>query len=167
MGDTIEVKNSGTTKLEVVGMDNMKTTLSIPDPIKNENKTTLSIPDTVKSETKTTLSIPDTVRSEAKNDLNLDIKPMVTDTCLTIKTAPFPETMIRQPYKFHFGLTVYGMEVFGMDFSGESQVIIQDLPKEPAVAWGGHSGGKHVHDSSDSISGSGGASGDLRIRLGP
>ena len=37
MGDTIEVKNSGTTKLEVVGMDNMKTTLSIPDTIKNEN----------------------------------------------------------------------------------------------------------------------------------
>jgi hypothetical protein len=26
---------------------------------------------------------------------------------------------------------------FGFNFSGESQVIVQDLPKQPQVAWGG------------------------------
>jgi hypothetical protein len=166
MGDTINVNNSGTTKVEMLGMDNQKMTISVPDVVKSENKTILSVPDVVKSETKTTLSIPDTVKSEARNDLNLDIRPMVTDTCLTLKTAPFPETLIRQPYTFHFGLTLYGTEIMAMDFSGESQVIIENLPKKPAVAWGGEQAIEHGSPEPHGHH-QGGESGGLRIRLGP
>jgi hypothetical protein len=62
---------------------------------------------------------------------------MTVDLCLKISLGPIPPTCIRQPYHTHFGFTLYGQELFGLSLSGESQVIVQDLPKPPQVAWGG------------------------------
>ena len=173
---TVNVNNMGTTTLDVVGLDNQKITLSIPDTIKSDGKTELVLPQPFESktelvlpqpfETKTEFSIPDPIKTESDSDISLDIKPLAMDVCLNINMGPLPETCIRQPYQSHFGVTLFGMELLGFNISGESQIIIQDLPKKPQVAWGGESGGhaisKHDHKASPSIDPGGG----LRIRLG-
>lgn len=162
---TVNVNNMGTTTVDVVGLDNQKITLSIPDTIKSDSKTELVLPQPF--ETKTEFTIPEPIETKSDSSIALDIKPLAVDLCLNIKLGPLPPTRIRQPYKSHFGLTLFGLELFGFNMSSESEIIIQDLPKQPQVAWGGegrghHTGGHHSHGATPSIDSGGG----LRIRLG-
>jgi hypothetical protein len=142
---TINVNNSGTTNVdsdstvEIRGLDNIKTAidLKLPQPFKTETVTELKLPQPFKTESRQELAITQPIVSDSKSAMALDIRPMTVDLCVNISLGPIPPTCIRQPYHTHFGFTLYGQEVFGFNFSGESQVIVQDLPKQPQVAWGG------------------------------
>lgn len=61
----------------------------------------------------------------------IDIKPLVIDYCQTVKVAQLPPTCIEQPYHHHFGITFMGMELWGLTFSGKSEMIIQPAPPRP------------------------------------
>jgi hypothetical protein len=52
----------------------------------------------------------------------VDLKPVVVDSCQTIKLAPLPPIHMEQPYSQHFGFTYMGMELFGFTMSGKSEV---------------------------------------------
>jgi hypothetical protein len=169
---TVNVNNMGTTTMDIVGLDDQKVELVLPQPFVSESKTELVLPQPLKSESRTELSIPEPIRTEGKNEMALDIRPLVMDMCVNINMGPMPETCIRQPYNHHFGLTLFGLEIMGFNISGESQIIIQDLPKQPQVAWGGQAASTvtrevHKHRPSSSSRGSQRAeSGGLRIRIG-
>jgi hypothetical protein len=107
------------------------------------------------------LVVPLPVRTETA----LDIRPVTMDLCLNINFGRIPPTCIRQPYHHHFGMTLFGVEIFGFTLSGEQRIIIDDLPDKPAVAWGGEearSFGSLGHSGTHHTPGGG-----LRIRLGP
>lgn len=95
----------------------------------------------------------------------IDLEPVAVDSCTTIKLAPLPPIRVEQPYSTHFGLTYMGMELFGFNMSGKSEVFLDSLPKpqyhsmrppEPQVA-----GEKPVSNPTSSRTRSG-----LRVRIG-
>src|SRR5262245_62104995 len=129
------------------------------------NRITLETPQPVKAETKTELVIKEPIKTESKTDL--DIKPVALDQCLNIRLGPLPPTCVRQPYRFHLGLTLFGVEVFGVSVSGESQVLVSELVTRPQVAWGGEQA-VAAHAPSPPVTPAARAPGSpVRIRLGP
>jgi hypothetical protein len=63
---------------------------------------------------------PLSVSSDSKS--LIDLKPVVVDSCQTIKLAPLPPIHMEQPYSQHFGFTYMGMELFGFTMSGKSEL---------------------------------------------
>ena len=51
-------------------------------------------------------------------DMTVDVKPVVLDLCYTVNVGRIPETRVRNPYRHHIGLTLFGTEVLGI--SGDS-----------------------------------------------
>lgn len=140
------------TTVDIVGLDNTHNTI------------TLETPKPLQAESKATLLIPEPIRTESKAEL--DVKPLAFDQCLNIRFGPLPPTCLRQPYQQHFGITLFGVEILGFNLTGESQLVVDNLPSKPQIAWGGEKAAGHEtlsktieHDGSRS------AAGGLRIRL--
>jgi hypothetical protein len=178
---TIEVTNSGTTNVdvdstvEIQGLDNMKQTLTLdlPQPFATTSRQELVLPQPLRTESRQELAVTEPIVTDSRSAMSLDIRPMTVDLCLNVNMGPPAPTCIRQPYHHHFGLTLFGMELLGFNFSGESQTIVQDVPKQPQVAWGSPDAG-HGHSHGHKGSGRAGPAGagpaepraGLRIRLG-
>ncbi len=122
--------NSGPITVALTGLDDIK--LSIPDPVKTESKYTILVPETVKSDTKFAFSVPDPIRTDAKADGKLDVnlksgidlQPVVFDQCLRLSLGPLPSTHICLPNRQHVGLTIFGVEVFGLTVEGEAKIVV-------------------------------------------
>lgn len=127
LGGTTTVDSDST--IDIQGLDNIKTelTLKTDQPFKTESKQELVLPQPLKTDS----------HVDTNSGITLDIKPLVVDVCLNLKQGPVQPTCIRQPYQHHFGVTLFGMEVWGFNFCGESQTIVQGLSSKPQVAWGG------------------------------
>jgi len=152
-GDTkIDITSGGTTTvdsnntIDILGLNNIKTEvdLVLPQPFRTNTG--------IDSRTELTITKP--IITESSTDLALDIKPMTVDLCLSINFGGIPPTCIQFPYQTHFGITLFGMEVFGFNIAGESRVIIGDLPNRPHVALGGEHKAerltsKHAHSQSE------------------
>jgi hypothetical protein len=123
--------NSGPVTVAVNGLDNIK--LSVPDPIKTE--TTLKVPDTFKSDGKYAFSIPEPVRTDAKADVRagIDIQPLVLDQCLRLSLGPLPATRICLPNRQRFGLTLFGIEVLGLTFEGEANIMVGEPERQTHI----------------------------------
>jgi hypothetical protein len=117
--------------VELKGLDDIKVTLA-PTPLKTESKQELILPQPLKSETK--LDTKSDVTSDSKSAMAIDLKPVAMDVCLNTSTK-LPQGQITQPFSYHVGLTLFGIEFFGMNYGGESRIVMQDLPKKPAVDW--------------------------------
>jgi hypothetical protein len=142
---TVNVNNSGTTNIdsdstvEIRGLDKINTTLELklPQPLRTENKQEVVLPQPFRTESRSEMAVTQPIVTESKASMALDVRPLTVDLCLKFSMGPLPQTCIRQPYHHHFGITMFGVELLGFTFSGESQVIIQDLPRRPLVEWGG------------------------------
>ena len=152
------------TSVEIKGLDNTKSTIRLetPQPVKGESKAELVISQPIKLESKGELVIPQPIRLEGSAEV--DIKPLVLDQCLNIRLGPLPPTCIRLPYQQHVGLTVFGVEIIGFNFAGESQVLVGDPPSKPHIAWGGEQALSPAPTAP--ISTPAESVGGLRIRLG-
>jgi hypothetical protein len=117
--------------VEVKGLNDIKVTLA-PTPLKTESKQELILPQPFKTETK--LDTTSGITSDSKNALSIDLKPVALDLCVNTKSN-LPQGQICQPFSFHLGFTWFGTEMFGVNFGGESRVVMQDLPKKPAIDW--------------------------------
>jgi hypothetical protein len=167
---TINVKNSGTTTLDILGLDNInsKTELILPQPFRTEStsRTELAVtqPIVTDSVSRTELAITQPIVTDSTSDLSVDIKPVAVDLCLNLNIGKIPPTCVRLPFQQHFGITLFGMEILGFNISGESRVVIEDLPNSPQIVWGGEQiGARH---SPGNISARREPDGGLRIRLG-
>jgi hypothetical protein len=70
----------------------------------------------------------------------IDLKPVAVDSCQTIKLAPLPPICVEQPYSQHFGITFMGMELWGFNMSGKSEMFLHSPPRSY------HQGPPHPHD---------------------
>ena len=160
----VDANIDSNSSMEIIGLDDikMRAEIVLPQPLRTEGKNEFAIttPIRMQNEIDTTMEIKPI---QFNSDIGLDLKPVVLDLCFKLDFGGIPPTCIRQPYSHHFGITLFGMEILGFNIAGESQVIIDELPKRPQVAWGSeksvrHSGGGHAAESRRD-------DGDVRIRF--
>jgi hypothetical protein len=121
--------------VEVVGLDKINITARLePTPFKTESKQELILPQPLRTEltTKSDITSDSKIASDSKNAMSVDLKPVAVDLCLNTK---LPHGQICQPFSFHVGMTLFGMELFGVNFGGETRTVMQDLPHKPAISW--------------------------------
>jgi hypothetical protein len=155
--------NSGPVTVAVAGLDNIK--LSIPDPVKTESKFTIAVPETIKSDTKFAFLVPEPIRTDAKADgkldvnlkSGLDLQPVVLDQCLRLSLGPLPSTHICLPNRQHVGLTLFGVELFGLTVEGETKIVVGDPQRQTHIVHGS----AHHHPTPRSQA----KHGDVRMRL--
>jgi len=170
-------------ELTINGLDDINVELSIPDPIITQstltstssltttNGLTLSIPEPIELNTDSTINSTSTINSDSsinsQSGILLDVRPLVMDLCAKIEFGKLPTTCIRQPYKHHFGVTLFGTEILGFNFVGESRIVIEDVQPAPHVVWGGEEAVHHPHQHKGSGHQHAQPEADgLRIRLG-
>jgi len=167
---TVTVTSTDT--VDVVGLDDVNATLELklPQPLETSNTTTLELkpveikPLTATLDDKTHLTV-DPLKVDAS--LTLDVKPAVVDVCLTTNVGKLPNVCMRQPYHHHVGITWFGVEWLGFTFSGEQQTVIEELDRQPKVAWGGATPSWPPRDAPAERDGPPSRhAGGLRIRLG-
>jgi hypothetical protein len=76
----------------------------------------------------------DPIRTDANS--TLDLKPIAVDVCMRTGQASLPPAHVREPYRHRVALTLMGVEIFGLAFSGDSETIVEDRPGHPMVVWG-------------------------------
>lgn len=135
---TVNVTNSGTTTVDVLGLDNIdvRTELVLPQPFLAEQVLDLRLPQPLVTQSRNEIAVTEPVVTDNRSRMALDIEPLVVDLCLNLNVGKPPEMCIRQPHNVHFGFTLFGMEIFGFNFSGESQTIIETPDPAPKVVWG-------------------------------
>jgi hypothetical protein len=143
-GGSSSASVSSTVNLNVAGLDNMKETVTLAGGVKvtedvtlhpvtineNLNVQPLTINENLNVQPLTVTEIVD-LKPVTLNE-NIDLKPVAIDSCQTLKFAPFPETRICQPYRHHVALTMFGVELMGVSYDGESKQLI-DSPHRPQV----------------------------------
>lgn len=125
--------NSGPVTVAVNGLDNIK--LSVPEPIKTE--TTLKVPDTFKTDGQVAFTIPEPIRTDATADIGvragIDLQPIVLDQCLRLSLGPLPPTRICLPNRQHVGVTLFGVEVFGLTLEGQANIIVGEPERQTQI----------------------------------
>lgn len=69
------------------------------------------------------------VKADVDTNSTIDLKPVAVDSCQTIKLAPPPPICVDQPYSQHFGFTFMGVELWGFNVSGRSEMMLHSPPK--------------------------------------
>lgn len=121
--------------VEVVGLDKISVTARLePSPLKTEARQEIVLPQPLRTDSvsKAELTAKADITSDSRNAMSVDLKPVALDVCLNTK---LPHGQICQPFSFHVGLTLFGVEWFGLNFGGESRTIMQDVPRAPAITW--------------------------------
>ena len=72
--------------------------------------------------------------ADNRTQLEMDLKPLQVDLCLKVGLDRFPSTFVCRPSMRHFGLTLFGMEVVGFNYSSEQKTIIEDMRGRAFVA---------------------------------
>jgi hypothetical protein len=162
--DPISV-TSGPVTVDIKGLNDAKTkiTLETPQPLKAETKSELAVTQPIKTESKFDITTSQPIKAE--NKAELDVKPLAIDQCLRLSLAPLPPTCLRFPSQQKLGLTLFGVEIVGLSYSGESQVLICEPAKDPHVVWGEVAASPHRKPEKREIAEEP-AGGALRIRLG-
>lgn len=137
----IDADSDSSTVLDIVGLDDINISadvkadtttsntqrLELPDPI--DTRLTLSVPDTIRTdqEQRNEFAITEPIVTEMSTDLDVDIKPVVVDLCLTLGVKDPPRFCLSRPYDRRFGLSLFGREVVGLEWCGSSQFIVDDV----------------------------------------
>src|SRR4030095_2968103 len=108
---TVTVNNGPVTvdadsTVEIKGLDDIKLTLQ-PTPLKTESKQELVLPQPFKTESK--LDTTSDVTHDSKSAMAIDLQTRALNVSLTTSTK-LPQGQICQPFSFHVGLTLFGME---------------------------------------------------------
>jgi hypothetical protein len=128
--------NSGPVTVTIDGLDNIKVdgTLAVPKPIDLDTSLTLKVPDPIKTDSKLAFTIPEPIKTDSK--AAIDLRPVVLDQCLRLSLGPLPATRVCLPNRQRVGLTLFGVEVFGLTLDGEAQVIVGEPQRQTHVVSG-------------------------------
>src|SRR5216683_640105 len=121
-GSSSSASVTSNVNLKLEGLDNIKETLTLdikPIEVKPLELKPLTINENID------------LKPMTLNE-NIDLKPVAIDSCQTLRLAPLPETRVCQPYHHHVGYTLFGVELMGMTYHGESEQLIGS-PHRPRV----------------------------------
>jgi hypothetical protein len=161
--NTDPVTVNADSSVQVMGLDKIGITATLaPSPLKTESKQELILPQPLKTDSKIEASAD--ITSDSKSALAVDLKPVALDVCLN-SSSKLPTGEIHQPFSFHIGLTLFGMEMFGVNFGGDSRITLQDLPKKPSIDWPAQQNAAWVMPSSERPAAAAHEHGGLRVRV--
>jgi hypothetical protein len=152
--------------LDIVGLDdiNLSTELKVPDPIQTRSE--LVLPQPLKTEMRNELAITEPIVTEMTTSSTVDVKPI--DICLTFGISKLPRAFIGRCSDQRFGISLFGQEVLGLNWSVRSEWLIDDATPRPHLELGGRES-VHKHEPppprSPTVVGRSGREA-LRIRLG-
>jgi hypothetical protein len=156
--ETVEIKPLEIKPLEVKPLNlTTKSELAVTQPIVTNS--------TTKGDNTAKLNLAiEPLRVESDQRSAIDVKPLAVDACQTLKLAPLPATCIEQPYTHHFGFTFMGVELWGFNVNGTSEMAVRSPERRRFhsvhVAPRDHpSQGSPPHDA-------GGSERGLRVRVG-
>src|SRR6266849_3787775 len=121
-GSSSSASVTSNVNLKLEGLDNIKETLTLdikPIEVKPLELKPLTLNENID------------LKPIALNE-NIDLKPVAIDSCQTLRLAPLPETRVCQPYHHHVGYTLFGVELMGVTYQGESEQLIGS-PHHPQV----------------------------------
>lgn len=152
----VDSDSNSTTVLDIVGLDdvNINSTtsstntnrLEVPEPIRSrmemaltepiDTRLTLSVPDTVRTDQRqrNELAITEPIITQMSTDVDVDVKPVVVDLCLTLGVKDPPRFCLTRPEHRHFNLSLFGREVVGLRWGGTSRFIVDDVRPNAFVA---------------------------------
>lgn len=166
----IDAETSSDMTIDVVGLDDINIELGgTGTPL--HTKSEIVLPQPLRAEGRTEIAVTEPIVTQMTTDAKLDVEPVVVDLCLTLGIQRLPRQCIKHPYRRHLGLSVFGVEVMGLDWSGESSVVIDDLPSRPHVEAGGEhaprpGSGRREQRATTMLSKPERREGGLHIRLG-
>lgn len=147
--------------LDLVGLDDIGVSaeVAVPKPIEMKNNVVAD------ARMRNELAVTQPIVTEVNASASIDVKPV--DVCLTLGIGKLPRGRICRPVERHFGMTLFGIEVFGFNWSGYSELIFAGLEPRPHLELGGPAS-VHRHEAAPrrrpTILGGTGRSG-LRLRL--
>ncbi len=132
--ETATTTTSTATSNEVVEVKPLSQTLEVK-PLSQTSKSdqTLELKP-LNVDSRQEIAVTDPIRTDASS--TVDLKPVALDVCVRTGQASIPPTHICEPYNHRIGLSLLGVEVFGIAWCGESQTIVDDRRMHPSVAWG-------------------------------
>lgn len=137
----LDADTDSTMTLDILGLDDIRMSTTSDIDLSSEstsrNEVAVTQPIETRLDSRSELAITEPVVTQMSADLAVDVKPVVLDVCLMLGIKDLPRLRISRPYDKHLGVTVFGVEVFGLNRSGNAQFVIDDLPKKPFVAVGG------------------------------
>jgi|SRR5215472_5641560 len=139
---TANVDSTSNASLQIVGLDNVNVHTKAASDSKNDVR----------------LAITEPIVTDSKAKMEMDIKPLEAQFCLKVGVERLPSTKICNPVEKHFGLTLFGREVIGFNYSEEKRTIIEDLGHRAFVVSGGAVRQDRRYRKDDD--------GDVRIRIG-
>src|SRR5829696_924387 len=97
---TVNVTNSGTTTVDVVGLDNIdvRTELVLPQPLVTEHTLDLRLPQPLRTENRNEIAVTEPVVTDNRSRMEVDVKPLVLDLCLNLNVGKPAPVCIRQPH---------------------------------------------------------------------
>ncbi len=143
--ETIELKPLEIKPLEIKPLTvTSHSDFTIPAPIVTDATNKLAITQPIITDSKSDSAskldlLIEPIKVESDQKSAIDVKPLVIDTCQTTRLAPLPPTAVEQPYHHHFGLTLMGIELWGINLSGNSQMNIRN-PRSPQFHETAHHG---------------------------
>ncbi len=71
---------------------------------------TISVPDTIRTDQsqRSELAITEPIVTQMSTDLDVDVKPLVIDLCLTLGIKDPPRFRVSRPYDKHIGMSLFG-----------------------------------------------------------
>ena len=179
----ISSNSNSSSTAEILGLDDIKVKLDLPQPFKTEGTNSLKADvgtdshlkleplstdshlkvDPLKTDSGLTIDLKPV---KTDSSMTVDLKPAVVDLCLTLNVGKVPSVCIKQPYDHHIGFTLWGTEIWGYTFSGQQETVVQELHPSPSVALGAVAPARSApeHAVPDPVVREGGG---LRIRVDP
>jgi len=111
--------------MDIVGLDDIGVSaeLAVPKPIELDTK--------MRNE----LAVTQPIVTDVNASASIDVKPL--DVCLTLGIGKLPRGRICRPVERHLGMTLFGIEIFGLNWSGYSELIFAGLEPRPHLELGG------------------------------
>jgi hypothetical protein len=127
--------------LDIVGLDdiNLSTELKVPDPIQTRSE--LVLPQPLKTEMRNELAITEPIVTQMTTAATVDVKPI--DVCLTFGISKLPNAFIGRCSEQRFGISLFGQELVGFNWSSRSEWLIDDATPRPHLELGGRESVQH------------------------
>jgi hypothetical protein len=133
ISSTVNINDTANVTLDLVGLDDIGVSaeVSVPKPIEMKNNVV------AEASTRSEVAITQPIVTDVTAAASIDVKPV--DVCLTFGIGRLPKARICRPVERHLGLTLFGLEIFGLNWSGYSELIFAGLEPRPHVELGGES----------------------------
>jgi len=127
----VNVNSTADATVDLVGLDNIGVSaeLAVPEPIQTKSDVV------AQASTRSEVAVTQPIVTDLNAAASVDVKPV--DVCLTLGIGRLPRARICRPVERRLEVTVLGQALFGLKWSGYSELVFADLAPRPHLELGG------------------------------